>query len=97
MIRHTVLLTFDGADEAAIEAVVDELGGLPAKIPEIRAYTIGRDLGLSEASANIVVTGDFDSVEDYRAYSTHPEHLRVIEEHIRPGATAIARAQIELD
>jgi hypothetical protein len=96
MIRHTVLLSFDGVDESLVQRVIDELGRMPALIPEIRSYTIGRDLGLAEGTATVVVSGDFDSVDDYRTYSTHPEHVRVLDDHIRPHATALTRAQIEL-
>ena len=39
MIRHTVLLAFEGADDAVIGTVVSELRTLPALIPEISAYT----------------------------------------------------------
>jgi len=40
------------------------------------------------------VIGDFASVDDYRTYSSHPDHVRVVDAHIRPHATAINRAQI---
>jgi hypothetical protein len=96
MIRHTVLLTFDGVEETLIERVVDELRGLPSLIPEIESYTVGRDLGLTAGTATVVVSGDFATVDAYRIYSGHPEHLRVLDDHIRPHATALTRAQIEL-
>ena len=96
MIRHTVLLSFDGVDESLVQTVIDELGQMPALIPEIRTYTVGRDLGLTEGTASVVVSGDFDSVADYQTYSAHPEHVRVLDDHIRPHVTALTRAQIEL-
>jgi hypothetical protein len=96
MIRHTVLLSFDGVDEPLIQTVIDELRALPALIPEINSYTVGRDLGLAEGSAAVVIAGDFDTVDDYQVYSGHPEHVRVITDHIRPHATGLVRAQIEL-
>ncbi len=96
MIRHTVLLSFDGVDEPLVQRVIDELEALPSLIPEIRSYTASRDLGLSEGTATVVISGDFATVDDYRVYSDHPEHLRVIEDHIRPHATALIRAQVEI-
>jgi hypothetical protein len=96
VIRHTVLLTFAGVDDALIQRVIDELREMPSLIPEIRAYTVGRDLGLAEGTATVVVSGDFASVADYRTYAGHPEHVRVLDDHIRPHVTALTRAQIEL-
>ena len=96
MIRHTVIMVFEGTDESIVDTVISELRGLPALIPEITDYTVGRDLGLQDAAPTVVVIGDFASVDDYRTYSSHPEHLRVIEELIRPHTTGISRAQIEL-
>lgn len=96
MIRHTVLLTFEGVDDSLVQRVADELREMPGLIPEIKSYTVGRDLGLAEGTATIVVSGDFDSIADYQLYSAHPEHVRVLDDHIRPHVTALTRAQIEL-
>lgn len=96
MIRHTVLLTFDGVDESVVERVIDELRALPPLIPQILAYTVGRDLGLTEGTATVVVAADFATVDDYRIYSGHPEHVRVLDDHIRPHVTALTRAQVEI-
>ena len=95
MLRHTVLIACEGADDAAIDRIVDELRALPPLIPEIAAYAVGRDLGLAGSTADVVVTGDFASTDDYAVYRDHPEHVRVIEDHIKPVATAINRAQYE--
>ena len=97
MIRHTVILTFEGVDESLVDTVVEQLRQLPPLIPEIRAYTVGRDLGLADGPPMVVVAGDFASVADYQTYSGHPEHVRVLDDHIRPHVTALTRAQIEID
>ncbi|MDG2026843.1 MAG: Dabb family protein [Acidimicrobiales bacterium] len=97
MIRHTVLIACEGADTAALDAIVDELRTMPSLIPEIVDYTVGRNLGLDGSTADIVVIGDFASVEGYRVYASHAEHIRVINDRIKPVATGINRVQIELD
>lgn len=96
MIRHTVLLSLDRADESVIATIIDELRALPPLIPEISAYTVSRDLGLQDGNADIVVVGDFENAADYRAYSAHPEHVRVINDHIQPCMAGVLRAQVEL-
>ena len=96
MIRHTVLIAFEGAGPSVVDTVVAELRALPPKVPEIVDYTVGSDLGLSDAPPTVVVIGDFATVDDWRTYQAHPEHVRVLEDHIRPHASSITRAQIEL-
>lgn len=97
MIRHIVLIAFDDADgETHAGTVADALRALPALIPEIADYTVARDLGLGDAAPTVVVIGDFASVDDWRSYLAHPEHVRVLDDHIRPHATSITRAQIDL-
>jgi len=96
MIRHTVIITLDGAEDSLIDSIVDRLRLLPAEIPQIVNYTVGRDLGLQSGPPTIVVVGDFHSTNDYLAYSTNPTHVALIEELIRPNATGLSRAQIEI-
>ena len=95
MIRHTVLIACDGAETAAVDRIVDELRALPPLIPEIAAYTVGRNLGLDGSTADVVVIADFLTADDYRTYSGHPEHVRVVEDHVKPVATGVNRAQFE--
>ena len=97
MIRHTVFISFEGADDPVVDKVISELRALPPLIPEITEYTVGRDLGLEDGPPTVVVIADFESVADYRTYSAHPEHLRVLNDHIRPRSSVISRAQIELE
>ncbi|MDW3219606.1 MAG: Dabb family protein [Acidimicrobiales bacterium] len=97
MIRHTVLIACDGAATDAVDRIVDELRALPPLIPEIKGYTVGRNLGLDGSTADVAVIADFASVEDYAIYSAHPEHVRVVTDFVKPVATGLTRAQFELD
>ncbi|MFT5202308.1 MAG: hypothetical protein ACI9C1_001696 [Candidatus Aldehydirespiratoraceae bacterium] len=96
MIRHTVLLSLNGVEESLIDTVITQLRALPAIIPEIHAFAVGRDLALRDDNATVMIAGDFANLDDYQVYSTHPEHVRVIEDHIKPYATGLVRAQVEL-
>ena len=93
MIRHIVLLTFgDDATDAQIQAVEDALSTLPGRLPELRAYVIGRDLGINAGNATFAVAADFDDVDGYVKYRDDPEHRRIIAELIAPilaGRTAV--------
>jgi Stress responsive A/B Barrel Domain len=97
VIRHVVLLTFaDDADDARIQAVYDSLSTLPGRLPQLRSYVIGRDLGLNDGNASFAVVADFATVDDYIAYRDDPEHRRIIAEHITPILTARTAVQYEI-
>ena len=97
MIRHIALLTFvEGTGDAQIQAVEDALSTLPARLPQVRAYVIGRDLGVNEGNASFAVAADFATVDDYIAYRDDAEHRRIIAELIAPILAARAGAQYEI-
>ena len=97
MFRHISLLTFSSeSTRADHEAARDALLGLPALIPELRAYTVGIDVGINEGNATLGVVADFDSVDDYRVYARQPDHLRIIAELIRPFLTLRTAIQHDL-
>ena len=97
MIRHCVLLDFvDSATDEALAGIVTALSTMPERIAEIRSYSVARDLGLSGDVAKIAVVADFDSVEDYQVYASHPDHVQVITDLIKPIVAARSAAQIEI-
>jgi len=97
VIRHIALLTFtDGTTDDQIEAIERALSTLPGVIPELRAYAIGRDLGINEGNATFAVVADCATIDDYLVYRDHPEHRRIITELITPALAARTGAQYEL-
>lgn len=84
-IRHIVLMKFhEGTEPAAVQALADGLRGLPERIPVIAAYQVGPDIGLADDNWDFAVSADFESVDDFHAYRTHPDHVAVIRELIQP-------------
>lgn len=96
MIRHVVMFRWNDhvtdADVAALSAALD---GLPAAIPEIVTYRHGRDVGLAPTNFGYAVTADFASVDDFAIYRDHPEHQRVIAEHITGHVAERTAVQFE--
>ena len=85
MVRRVVLLKWkDGTTAAQIEAVTAGLSTLPGEIPEIRSYTHGPDLGAEAGAFDYGIVADFDDVDAWRVYDTHPVHDKVRAEIIRP-------------
>lgn len=86
MLRHVAVFRWiEGTPAAAIDAFASALAGLPAVIPEIRAYRFGPDAGLGiSANGDFAVVADFDDAEGYAAYAHHPAHQDVIVRLLRP-------------
>ena len=94
MIRHVSVLTFaEGTSDADVRAIEDALATLPARLPALRAFTFGRDLGLADGNASFVVVAEFDDATGYASYRDDPEHLRILAEVIRPVLAGRAAAQ----
>ena len=93
-LRHIVTLTFrDDTTADQVEAIADALRELPGKIPELRSYVVGTDLGLSDGNAHLAVVADFDSEQDWQAYRDHPAHQAIITQQIVPVLTARSAVQ----
>lgn len=96
MIRHVALFTFtDTADPADIERLADALTALTRTIPEIASFSCGADLGVTEGSCDFALVADFRSLDDYRTYADHPDHLAVIRDHVAPIVADRVRIQFE--
>jgi hypothetical protein len=89
--RHVVLITLD--DDCDVDGLLAALRELPAAIPELRSYVVGRDAGLSEGNATIAVVADVDDEAGWLAYRDHPAHQQVIAERMRPHLVARTAVQ----
>ena len=82
MIRHIVMWKFKAeaegkSKEENMHTVQEKLYALVPIIPEIKRLEIGSDVTHSEASMDLVLLTEFDSVDDLKTYAEHPEHLLV--------------------
>ena len=88
MVKHIILWTLKeeySADEKnEIKAGIKEgLESLAGKIPglvDIKVNT-GR---LDSSNADVMLDSTFESEEALKGYSTHPEHVKVANEKVRP-------------
>jgi len=96
-LRHIVTLTFrDDTTAEQVEAIAEALRELPSKIPELRSYVVGADLGLADGNAHLAVVADFDDADGWMAYRDHPAHQAVITQQIVPVLTSRSAVQHEL-
>ena len=88
MIRHVVMFKWtDAVDAAHVAATTAEFATLPALIEQIRSYSFGPDLGAVAGNFDYVVTGEFDSIDDFVAYREHPAHQVLVSTFIAPHIT----------
>lgn len=96
MFRHVVLLEFDEATTTEhVGAVAEQLRELPGRIPALRSYRVGRDLGLASDNAHLAVIAEFDDIDGYLSYRDDPAHRRIIDEMILPHLRSRSAAQFD--
>jgi hypothetical protein len=93
VIRHVVSWKLKATDESAKAAAFTEmaeaLGALPAKLPIIKSFHIGRDLLQNDGNWDVVLIVDYATPADLAAYQVHPEHVAaaaVVREHVTERA-----------
>jgi hypothetical protein len=86
MFRHVALFRFaDDTTAGQVATLTVALQTLPARIPSIREYTIGPDLGISPANRyDYAVVGTFDDEAAWRLYMDDAEHGRIRDELLSP-------------
>ena len=81
VLRHVVLFKFkDASTPADVEKIVAAFRGLPAKIPQIKAFECGTDVspeGKSQGFTHCFLV-TFASEADRDAYLPHPAHKEFV-------------------
>ena len=96
MLRHVVLFTWsDAADAEQRRRTVEALRRLREDVGGMTSLVVSDDAGLVEGNADTVLVADFPDAEAFRRYSTHPTHLSVIAEHVKPWLAARTAVQYE--
>ncbi len=96
--RHTLMLRFTAdATEQQKQALYDGLARMPGVMDFIRRYEFGTDLAISEGNPDLALVADFDSEEDWRAYQSHPDHLVLVNDLVKPIIREAIRVQYLVD
>ncbi|MBQ9085803.1 MAG: Dabb family protein [Clostridia bacterium] len=82
MIRHVVMWKLKECAEGKtkrenLEYIRELLYSLPPLIPQIKHMEIAFDLSGTDASMDLMLLTEFNSMDDLRTYAVHPEHLKV--------------------
>ncbi len=98
MLRHIVLFNWKPELPAGhVERTMAALAELPAKIPQIRQYQFGPNLGINPGTFAFAVTAVFATLDDYLVYRDHPDHKAFIEAYTAPYIDTRASIQFEID
>ena len=98
MIRHIVLFRWkEGVGADHVEATKRGLSEMPAKIPQIKNYRFGSNLGVNPGTFDFGVVADFASLDDYLVYRDHPDHKAFIAAHTADYISERAAIQYEID
>jgi hypothetical protein len=80
MIKHIVMWKFkEEVAEADKMEMKRQLESLKGVVPSVVSIEAGLDLSKKEASMDMALYTEFQTMEDLTAYATHPEHLKVVE------------------
>jgi Stress responsive A/B Barrel Domain len=83
--RHVVLFAWaEGTTTGQQEEVASRLVALPELISEIRAYSVGADVGVNPGNFDFAVVADFADQDGYLAYRDHPAHRAVVDQYVTP-------------
>jgi len=88
-----MVLNDDAKDMA--QPIVDALLEWAPSCVQIQKYSVGVDIGITPGAPDVAVVGEFDSVDEYKAYATNEGHVKIIQELILPNVASLQRCQTE--
>lgn len=95
MLKHVVVFKFrKDIPETDIAEIEGGLSVLPAAIPEIREYVLGRDVVRTERSYDFALVSSFENVDALKCYQVHPAHQAVVDK-IKKACDSILAVDFE--
>ena len=83
MIRHIVTWKLRATDApakaAAVAAIAAALEPLASRMPGITSLTVRANSAYFDQNWDVVLVGDYPSLEALERYQVHPEHVRVVQ------------------
>lgn len=88
MVKHIILWTLkemSQEEKFVVKAGIKEgLESLAGKIPGLLEIKVIADGRLESSTADLMLDSTFESFDALKAYSKHPEHVKVADEKVRP-------------
>jgi stress responsive alpha/beta barrel protein len=97
MIRHVVVFEFDpGLPAGQVGRITAALDELARRLPMLREYHYGPDLGLPAGNGDYAITALVDDQAAFESYLDDAEHRRVAAELIDPYVRVDIAVQLEV-
>lgn len=87
MIKHIVLWRMNDTEDKADRAadIKKQLEALKDKIDFIVDIHVGLNFNTTDQASDVVLESVFNTKEDLEAYQTHPAHVAVGKDYVRPN------------
>lgn len=96
MFNHVGHLTLaPDTTDAQVEGILTGLLGLPGQVDGLVEAQVVRDAGLGDGNATLRFQMRFESEGAWRAYGSHPAHVAVVTDHIKPVLAGKAFVQYD--
>ena len=96
-VRHVVLFRWKPeVTSSHIDEAEHALAELPSKVPSIRSYVFGRNLGINPGTYDYAVIAEFDDRAGYLEYRDHPDHQAFIARYTADFVSERAAIQMEI-
>jgi hypothetical protein len=96
MITHCVLFSWKPEiPDGQLDTIIAGLSQMPERVPSIRDYRFGANLGVSPGSSDFAVVATFDDVDGWRAYDQDEFHDSVRKNDIVPWVASRTVIQFE--
>ncbi len=95
MLKHVVLFRLEDQSAEQEAAMLAACHGLMGVIPELKSFTMGRNVSPRDDQFTHSLVTDFDDLAACMAYVNDPRHVAVVDAHIKPYVKA--RAIVDYD
>lgn len=84
MIKHVVAFRLKEVSAEQEEALLQAFRALEGQIPEIRSFTIGRNVSDRDQSYTHCLVAEMDDMDAVGRYLVHPAHKAAVDDHLAP-------------
>lgn len=84
MIKHVVAFKLKPMPAEQEEALLAAFRGLMGQIPELRSFTMGRNVSDRDQSFTHCLVSEMDDMAAVGRYLVHPAHKAAIDDHLAP-------------
>ena len=94
MVTHVVLFKLKDRSPSTIRAVRERMAQVEGHIPTLLTLQVGINMVPSDRAYDLALVATFHSLDDLRAYQSHPVHVAMFDD-VKANFDAIAAVDYE--